>query len=93
MNKVSNLINFYNRPTKDIINDLVNSYSTYPFSFREMLKAHGNKIITSIVIVRSPISNILYHQIVNNLNSQFNLILKGKFTVYSPYILCLNLAG
>ena len=25
-----------------------------------MLKAHGNKIITSIIIVRSPISNILY---------------------------------
>ena len=66
MNKVSNLINFYNRPTKDIINDLVNSYSTYPFSFREMLKAHGNKIITSIIIVRSPISNILY-QTLNHL--------------------------
>ena len=30
-----------------------------------MLKLHGNKIITSIVIVRLPISNILY----NTLNS------------------------
>ena len=30
-----------------------------------MLKAHGNLIITSIVIARSPISNILY----NTLNS------------------------
>ena len=66
MNKVSNLINFYNRPRKDIINDLVNTYQTYPFSFREMLKLHGNKIITSIVIVRSPISNILY-QTLNHL--------------------------
>jgi hypothetical protein len=58
MNKVTNLIKFYNRPAKDIVKDLVNTYETYPFSFREMLKAHGNKIITSIVIVRSPISNI-----------------------------------
>ena len=66
MNKVTNLINFYNRKPKDIINDLINSYSTYPFSFREMLKAHGNKIITSIIIVRSPISNILY-QTLNHL--------------------------
>jgi len=66
MNKVSNLIKFYNRPTKDIIKDLTNGYSNYPFSFREMLKSHGNKIITSIIIVRSPISNILY-QILNNL--------------------------
>lgn len=65
MNKVTNLIKFYNRPTKDIVKDLTNSYETYPFSFREMLKLHGNKIITSIVIVRSPISNILY----NTLNS------------------------
>ena len=63
MNKVTNLINFYNRPRKDIINDLVNTYQTYPFSFREMLKLHGNKIITSIVIVRSPISNILYQSL------------------------------
>jgi hypothetical protein len=66
MNKVSNLIKFYNRPTKEIIKDLTNGYSNYPFSFREMLKSHGNKIITSIIIVRSPISNILY-QILNNL--------------------------
>jgi len=66
MNKVTNLIKFYNRPAKDIVKDLVNTYETYPFSFREMLKLHGNKIITSIVIVRSPISNILY-QILNNL--------------------------
>jgi hypothetical protein len=66
MNKVTNLINFYNRPTKDIVKDLTNSYTDYRFSFREMLKAHGNKIITSIVIVRSPISNILY-QTLNNL--------------------------
>jgi len=66
MNKVSNLIKFYNRPTISIIKDLTNGYSNYPFSFREMLKSHGNKIITSIIIVRSPISNILY-QILNNL--------------------------
>ena len=66
MNKVSNLIKFYNRPTKDIIKDLANGYSNFPFSFREMLQIHGNKIITSIIIVRSPISNILY-QILNNL--------------------------
>ena len=66
MNKVSHLIKFYNRPTKDIIKDLTNGYSNFPFSFREMLKTHGNKIITSIIIVRSPISNILY-QILNNL--------------------------
>jgi len=66
MNKVTNLIKFYNRPTKDIVNDLVNTYQTYPFSFREMIKAHGNNIITSIIIVRSPISNILY-QTLNNL--------------------------
>ncbi len=38
MNKVSNLIKFYNRPTKEIIKDLTNGYSNYPFSFREMLK-------------------------------------------------------
>ena len=68
MNKVSNLIKFYNRPTKNIIKDLTNGYSNYPFSFREMLKSHGNKIITSIIIVRSPISNILY-QILNNITS------------------------
>jgi hypothetical protein len=66
MNKVTNLINFYNRKPKYIINDLVNSYTNYPFSFREMLKRHGNLIITSIVIVRSPISNILYETL-NNL--------------------------
>ena len=66
MNKVTNLIKFYNRKPIDIINDLTMSYTNYPFSFREMLKTHGNKIITSIVIVRSPISNILY-QTFNNL--------------------------
>ncbi len=65
MNKVSNLIKFYNRPTKETIKDLANGYSNFPF-FREMLKTHRNKIITSIIIVRSPISNILY-QILNNL--------------------------
>jgi hypothetical protein len=66
MNKVTNLIKFYNRPTIERVKDLTNSYTDYPFSFREMLKANGNKIITSIVIVRSPISNILY-QTLNNL--------------------------
>ena len=66
MNKVTNLIKFYNRKPKDIIKDLTTSYETYPFSFRQMLKAHGNLIITSIVIVRSPISFILY-QTLNNL--------------------------
>ena len=33
MNKVTNLINFYNRPTKDIVKDLTNSYTDYPFSW------------------------------------------------------------
>ena len=60
MNKVSNLIKFYNRKPTNIINDLTIGYSNYPFSFRDLLKTHGNKIITSIFIVRTPISNILY---------------------------------
>ena len=58
MNKVSNLIKFYNRKPINIINDITIGYSDYPFSFREMLKKHGHKIITSIIIVRTPISNI-----------------------------------
>ena len=66
MNNVSNLIKFYNRKPINIINDLTIGYSNYPCSFTEMLKTHGNKIITSIIIVRFPISNILY-QILNNL--------------------------
>ena len=67
MNKVSNLIKFYNREPINIINDLTIGYSNYPFSlFRDLLKTHGHKIITSIIIVRTPISNILY-QILNNL--------------------------
>ena len=92
MNKVSNLINFYNRPTKDMINDLVNSYSTYPFSFREMLKAHGK--ITSIIIVRSPISNILYQtlnhltlgQLDQRLNDyNYNQLFHLKVIIFNKY--------
>ena len=66
MNKVANLVKFYNRKASDIIKDVYQGYNHYPFSFREMLKKHGNEIITSIVIVRSPLSNIL-HQILNSL--------------------------
>ena len=51
MNKVSNLIKFYNRKPINIINDITIGYSDYPLSFREMLKKLGHKIITSIIIV------------------------------------------
>ena len=66
MNKVANLVKFYNRKASDIIKDVYQGYNHYPYSFREMLKKHGNEMITSIVIVRSPLSNIL-HQILNSL--------------------------
>ena len=66
MNKISNLINFYNRKPIDLINDLKNNYKNFPFSYREMLNKHGDENITSIIIVRSPLSNILY-QMLNSL--------------------------
>ena len=66
MNKISNLIKFYNRKPKEIIKDLRNGYSDYPSSFRQMLKKHGNENITAISIVRTPLSNMLY-QILNTI--------------------------
>ena len=42
MNKVANLVKFYNRKASDIMKDVYQGYNHYPFSFREMLKKHGN---------------------------------------------------
>ena len=49
---VSNLIKFYNRKPINVINDITIGYSDYPFSFREILKKHGHKIITSVASPR-----------------------------------------
>jgi len=56
---LNNASKFWNRPAVQIYRDISRGYDQYPFSVREMLKAHGSEPITSLRIVRTPLSPLV----------------------------------
>jgi hypothetical protein len=80
INKQINLVKTMVKNPKEFVTKLLYGNTDLPFSFREMLKKIGNETVSSLTIVRSPISNAVFS--VMNAFQGFQLRQKLK---ESPY--------
>jgi hypothetical protein len=78
--KTANLFKTITKDPKTFVTNILYGNTNLPFSFREMLKKIGNENITSLVIIRAPISNSL----MSVMNAFTGFQLKEKIK-QSPY--------